>query len=212
MSFDRLAPHYRWMEWILAGDKLQNCRVAFLEEIETPTRVLLVGEGHGRFLEVLRARFPQAVITVLDSSEAMLRVARGRAGNPDKSNPTRFEQGDDLRWEPVEKFDVIATHFFLDCFTASQLAELIPKLARCLEPNGTWLLADFCIPERGWQRFRAKAIHRVMYGFFRATTRLNSTRLTSPDSFLARAGLRLEKRCIREWGLLHSDLWRNPPR
>jgi len=212
MSFDRLAPHYRWMEWILAGDKLQDCRVAFLEEIESPARVLLVGEGHGRFLEVVRTRFPQAEITVLDSSEDMLRVARGRAGNPTGPNPTRFEQGDALLWESAGKFDVIATHFFLDCFTAGQLEELIPKLARCLEPNGAWLLADFRVPERGWQRFRAKAIHRVMYGFFRAATRLTSTRLTPPDSLLERAGLRLEKRCIREWGLLHADLWRNPPR
>src|SRR5439155_22241467 len=35
MSFDTLAPHYRWMEFILAGKKLQRCRTAFLDEIPT---------------------------------------------------------------------------------------------------------------------------------------------------------------------------------
>ena len=31
MSFDRLAPHYSWMERVLAGRELHKCRTAFLE-------------------------------------------------------------------------------------------------------------------------------------------------------------------------------------
>ena len=30
-SFDLLAPHYRWMEFVLAGRKLQECRTVFLQ-------------------------------------------------------------------------------------------------------------------------------------------------------------------------------------
>lgn len=50
MNFDRLAPFYRAMETLAAGGKLQRCRLAFLGEIPIPRRVLLAGEGHGRFL------------------------------------------------------------------------------------------------------------------------------------------------------------------
>ena len=44
MSFDLLAPHYRWMEFILAGEKLQRCRTAFLDELPAARNILLVGE------------------------------------------------------------------------------------------------------------------------------------------------------------------------
>ena len=48
MNFDTLAPHYRWMEWILAGNKLQKARTRWLREIAGARRVLLVGEGSAR--------------------------------------------------------------------------------------------------------------------------------------------------------------------
>ena len=62
MSFDRLAPHYRWMERILAGEKLQRCRTAHLDSVNTAERVLLAGEGNGRFLVHLRHTLPKAHI------------------------------------------------------------------------------------------------------------------------------------------------------
>jgi len=37
-NFDFLAAHYRWMEWVLAGRKLQRCREAFLGSIPPPRR------------------------------------------------------------------------------------------------------------------------------------------------------------------------------
>src|SRR5580704_10926673 len=33
MSFDRLAPYYYWMERTLGGDKLQRCRLEWVEEV-----------------------------------------------------------------------------------------------------------------------------------------------------------------------------------
>ena len=53
MSFDRLAPHYRWMEAVLAGGKLQRCRTAFLNEVKDARHALIVGDGNGRFLSAL---------------------------------------------------------------------------------------------------------------------------------------------------------------
>ena len=50
MSFDHLAPHYRWMEWLLAGSKPQRCRTTFLDTLPTARHALLLGEGNGRFL------------------------------------------------------------------------------------------------------------------------------------------------------------------
>src|SRR5687768_4095337 len=78
MSFDRLAPHYRWLEWILAGPKLQRCRTAFLPVITPPRHALLIGEGNGRFLvELLRAH-PCVRVLCVDASARMLECARAR--------------------------------------------------------------------------------------------------------------------------------------
>jgi SAM-dependent methyltransferase len=75
-NFDFLAAHYRWMEWVLAGRKLQRCREAFLGSIPPPGRALLVGEGNGRFLAALRRAYPQVQCVCVDASARMLERAR----------------------------------------------------------------------------------------------------------------------------------------
>src|SRR6202008_2184922 len=77
-GFDLLAPHYRWMEWMLAGPKLQRCRTAFLHAIPSPQSVLLLGEGNGRLLVELLRRYPGAQVTCVDASARMLGCARAR--------------------------------------------------------------------------------------------------------------------------------------
>jgi len=88
MSFDSLAAHYRWMEWLLAGRKLQRCRTAFLRRINPPREVLLLGEGNGRFLEALLQAHPQARVTCVDASAAMLERARARMAAAAGISPT----------------------------------------------------------------------------------------------------------------------------
>ena len=70
MSFDLQAPHYRWLEWFLAGGKLQRCRMACLGTIPAPAKVLIYGEGNGRFLAALCRKFPEAEVTSVDAGAA----------------------------------------------------------------------------------------------------------------------------------------------
>ena len=76
--FNWLAPHYRWMEWVLAGKKLQRCRGAFLAEITTPRRALIVGQGHGPFVADLLKAHPDVQCTCIDVSAKMLDAAKAR--------------------------------------------------------------------------------------------------------------------------------------
>jgi hypothetical protein len=108
---------------------------------------------------------------------------------------------------PQNQFDLIATHFFLDCFTPAQLEILIPKIALAAAPNAVWLIADFQAPNAGLRRIRARLILQVMYLFFRIVTRLPARELTAPDAFLKRNGFFLRERRVSEWGLLKSDFW-----
>lgn len=209
MSFDRLAPHYRWMERLLAGEKLQNCRTAFLQQVAAAQNVLILGEGPGRFLVECRRQLPTAQITCVDSSERMLVVARDRLIQAGLSTAqVKFICADVLSWNPPETAaDLLVTHFFLDCFRADQLELLIAKLARAAQPAATWLLADFQTPPAGLARLRARLILKAMYVCFQTFTGLPANQLTPPEAYLRRQGFNLISRQENEWGLLQSDLW-----
>jgi hypothetical protein len=206
MSFDRLAPHYRWMERVLAGDKLQTCRTVHLPNITPPQRALLVGEGNGRFLGAFNQRFPNCEILCIDASGQMLDAAK-RALKP-TAHVTYLHSDIVEASLPQDHFDLIVTNFFLDCFPPDQLARVITRLSGAATSHATWLLADFCEAPYGVKKARSKLILSSMYLFFRLATKLPARRLTSPDYLLRGNGFELIDRRRFEWDLLHADLWR----
>lgn len=214
MSFDTLAPHYRWMEFVLAGEKLQRCRTAFLDRVSAPENILIWGEGNGRFLVECRRKWKDARIVCADASERMLALANERIERCGlNSSGIEFLRVDVLEWSPLKKvFDLVVTHFFLDCFRAEQLQQIVDRISFAARSNAVWLLADFQTPPVGLQRWRANLILTVMYLFFRLATGLPARRLTPPDPYLTSNEFFLRERRVSEWGLLHSDLWQREMR
>ncbi len=212
MSFDTLAPHYRWMEFLLAGNKLQRCRTTFLPQVADARNVLILGEGNGRFLLACRRALPKARITCLDASARMLAIARRRllrhGANVDGID---FVTADARSWAPPKSsFDLIVTHFFLDCFGPEDVQRLVSGLAEAAKPQAAWLLADFQAPASGLARKRAQVVHWLMYRFFRLVTRLPAKKLSQPDSFLHAQRFALVDRRVSDWGLLRTDWWTRP--
>jgi ubiquinone/menaquinone biosynthesis C-methylase UbiE len=209
VSFDAVAPWYRTLETVAFGNALQRARVACLAEIQPPARVLIVGEGNGRFLlEVLRMH-PSTEIDCVDASERMLELARQRIG--DEFSRVSFLHRDIRAWAPPEgNYDLIVTHFVLDCFPSDQLAEIVEKLSRAAAADANWLLADFSMPARGFARFRARAWLAAMYGFFRLLARIEANELVDPVPFLKSAGFALASKHFFRGGIVKSQLWRRP--
>lgn len=210
MSFDRLAPHYRWIEALFAGDRLQRCRVALLDAIPAPRKVLVFGEGNGRFLVELLRRFPNARVTVVEASEVMIDLARSRLRREglDSASVT-FVQVDSLSWEPpASAFDLIVTCFFLDCFREDQLQLLIPRIASAADGDARWLVSDFQIATSGLQRVLSRFIVGMLYLFFRMMTRLPGRELVDPAPLLHAAGFTCERRVEQDHSLLYSAVWR----
>lgn len=205
MNFDRLAPHYDWLEAFTAGPRLQRVRTQWLEALAGRQHILSIGEGHGRFAAACARRFPEAELTCVESSRGMLNLARRRIG--DGSVKIDWVLADILSWHTPRKYDAIVTCFFLDCFPRDILAKVIAKLANSATDDALWLVADFAVPSRGFARYRARFVHWLMYGFFRVVVGLPARRLVAPDKLLAAQGFDLVARQDLEWGMLRSDLW-----
>lgn len=214
MSFDGLAPFYQAMETVCAGTTLQRCRTAWLTQIPQPRSILLAGEGHGRSLEACLRQFPGAMIVAVDASGRMLQQARARLKRAKlDASRVQFLQANLLEWEPPGAvFDLIITHFFLDCFPENQLASVVSRLAAAATPDAHWLLADFQVAPRGLARWRSRCILTMLYAFFRLTTRLPASRLACPESALERAGFHRHRRTESEWKLLKSEWWQRSAR
>jgi ubiquinone/menaquinone biosynthesis C-methylase UbiE len=205
MNFDRLAPHYDWLEDLTAGSRLQRARTRWLGALAGCQNVLSMGEGHGRFAAAFLARYPGARLTCVEASPGMIEVARQRTCA--WADRVRWVTAEALAWRPTEKYDAIVTCFFLDCFTPDTLAAAVKHLANCAEEQARWLVADFTLPAAGPARWRAQAVHALMYRFFRVTAGHPARYLTRPDGLLAAHGFRLLRRQEFDWGLVHSDVW-----
>ena len=87
-----------------------------------------LGCGPGNSTEALAARYPQAALRGLDSSEDMLRAARRRLPN------IPFELGDVAGWQPTGRFDVILANAVLHWLPHHEA--LLPHLIQQLNDGG----------------------------------------------------------------------------
>lgn len=209
MSFDSFAPHYRTMETILAGTILQRCRIAFLPHVGNCRQALLLGEGPGRFLVELLTANARIEVVCVEQSPRMIEESR-RALRQRGIDLTRvqFVQMDVLEWRPAaESFDLVATHFFLDCFRREEIEQLISTVAKGVKDDAIWLISDFRLPACGWRRRRAWLALQLMYQFFRRTTGISASWLTDPGEPLRQAEFRLSDQRLGNFGFIHSSLW-----
>jgi ubiquinone/menaquinone biosynthesis C-methylase UbiE len=206
VSFDLIARHYRSLETITFANNLQVARLAFLDRIGLPKRALIAGEGNGRFLCELLRTHPRSDVDCVDASARMLELARDRAGG--NQARVRFLHQDLLRWSPEEnRYDLIVTHFFLDCFAGFELEKIVANLARAATRDAVWLLADFSIPPASLANLHARTWLWSMHYFFRTVAGINARRLTNPSPFLEAHRFRCADRRDSRFGLVKSEMW-----
>ncbi len=205
MNCDRIAPWYRFFEYGAFGRKLERRRFEFLTAGASARHVLMLGEGDGRFLQAFRRLNPEATVDYVDSSQTMLSLAKERSGADGR---VCFHHADALCWTPPRSdYDLIVTHFFLDCFNEHDLTQLIGTIAT-RAPNAAWIISDFHQPEAGLSALRAAFWLRLLYSFFHITTGLETQTLADYQAPLAANGFHLDRKVTAEAGLLVSELWR----
>ena len=208
MNCDPLARWYRWLEYAGFGRALERRRTALLAAMTTARQVLVLGDGDGRFLSAFLRANRHAEVDAVDNSAAMLALARQGVSGTDTAR-VRFHHADAARWQPpAVSYDLIVTHFFLDCFTDRELRPLVARLATFAAPGARWAVSEFRQPAGGAAAWHARAWIAGLYAFFRIVTGLRARRLPDHAAALSAAGFRLDHETVARFGLLASELWR----
>ena len=210
-NFDRLARPYRWLEYLTLGRALERCRLYLLPQLTDRTQALVLGDGDGRFLARLLQQNPSLHADAVDTSSAMLHLLHHRCQNaaPTSQTRLRLHHTDALAFVslPVAvPYDLVVTHFFLDCLTQQQVEDLVAATTQNLTPGALWLVSDFRIP-RGPMRLPAKALVRGLYFAFRILTGLRITHLPGHSGTLERNRFSRLSGHTSLAGLLRTELW-----
>lgn len=210
-GFGRLARWYRALEMIAFGRDLERARFAFIDRVRDCREILLLGEGDGRCAERVAALAPLANILCVDSSAGMVACARRRLQGTPAADRVRFICADIGDFEPEpQRFDAVCTLFFLDCFETERVARIVGRVGRGLRPGAPWLFADFVLPERGYDRLRARAWLGLLYAFFRWQTGLSVRRLPASEAVLMEAGWRPVRTLTLQRGMLRTAVLERP--
>jgi SAM-dependent methyltransferase len=208
-NFDRVARLYRPLEYLTLGRTLERCRLHLLPHLASRTRALVLGDGDGRFLAHLLQQNPLLHADAIDTSAAMLQVLQTRCHTA--QTRLRPHQTDALAFaatSPAIPYDLVVTHFFLDCLTQQELETLASRVAPNLAPDALWLVSDFRIPTGPWAR-PARTLVRSLYLAFHILTGLRVTALPDHEAALTRAGLSRVALHRSMAGILTTELWSN---
>ena len=205
-NFNRLARLYRWMELFSFGPWLMLCRCAFLNECLNSCRALALGDCDGRFTARLLRENPTLRIDTVDASSAMLRDLSRRA-RPHADRVRTYHA--DVRSLQLANptYDLILTHFFLDCLSTEEVKTLAASLGSAVCPGCLWIVSEFAIPSDQFGMLVARPIIWALYRVFGWLTGLQVRSLPDHHLALRQAGFTLEKQRCWLKGLLISEVW-----
>jgi hypothetical protein len=108
-------------------------------------------------------------------------------------------------------YDLVVTHFFLDCLTTQEVQSLAVAIRAVVSPSALWVVSEFVTPANWYGRLVARPVVWGLYLAFGWLTGLGVRSLPNHSSALRRAGFCLQQR--RAWlgGLLASELWSASP-
>lgn len=205
-SFDLIARPYRTLEYLTLGRTLEHTRLYYLPHLLTARNALVLGDGDGRFLARLLAANPTVQATAIDLSAEMLRLLRERCAPYAGRLQTR--QTNALDFTPPEgaRYDLVVTHFFLDCLSQPEVEQLIRKIVPSLTSDALWIVSDFRIPA-GLMRWPARLLVRSLYLAFRILTGLRTSHLPDHTSALQAAGFHRIEQTPFLFGVLTTEIW-----
>lgn len=209
VNFDFIAPYYSLGEKLCFGEKLNFHRTLFPHILRSSGKILLLGEGRGKFLEFLLKENKSCEVVVIESSKRMtesiynLIPYRDRFRVEIKNIPIEYFNSD-------HRFDLICSFFFWDCFSKDQINRSIPLMLSLVNNKGYWHNADFVDHRKitCFHTLKNFILIRILYLFFRHTTGLDVKSVFPVRSLILKSNMRLIQSVESNSKLLKSDLFR----
>jgi ubiquinone/menaquinone biosynthesis C-methylase UbiE len=203
-AFDLVASFYPLLEQIVFGPKLSRARRSFISRVTEGRKILLIGEGNGRFLCEVVKQTSSASITVVDSSTRMLASASRRIATINCSSRIELIHSDILEWRAdAGSYDRIVTHFFLDLFPPDRIRRVVEKISQLAMEDCLWINVDFTSEN---QSLPQKLLMWAQYRFFRIFARIEAPRLFDAGTLIRNANWEILKTRLLDSGLISASL------
>ncbi len=180
-NYDTIAPVYDFISRMVFGNAIVNAQVSLLKCLPVGDyRLLIVGGGTGWILEDLAKQRPNGVtVDFVEASNEMIQLARKRNCG---GNSVNFIHCPIENFKTPFSYQAILTPFVLDNFEEEKAKQVFNQLDKLLAKDGVWLYADFVYDKTNspmWQ----KGLLKLMYFFFRLTTKIEANRLVNIDTY-----------------------------
>jgi ubiquinone/menaquinone biosynthesis C-methylase UbiE len=208
MNCDLIARWYRYAEYLTLGRALEKRRREYLGQAATAKRALLLGDGDGRFTAEFLNENRTAQVDSIDLSKNMLELAARRIeehclGRDFPSPDVRLLRADAMTFPFEGPYDLVITHFFLDCFSDAQIEELVERIARAATPDAKWIVSEFQTPN-----WAAALLVKALYLAFRVLTGSRVRRLPVYSNALTANGFKRIAHKTALYGTLVSEFWK----
>ena len=120
-------------------DEMVECAVGLVVH-DTPLSVLDIGAGSGAVTKLIASRVPEAHITALDASHAMVQDATDRLA--DFAERVTVVQHDLQEFEAHGTFDAAFSNLVLHNVPAAIKPQVLRKLSSWLRPSGVFVWGD----------------------------------------------------------------------
>jgi len=205
-DFSSLSSIYDVLGLLMFQGSLHSSQVYFFDKMPKIKKALILGGGTGKFLvDLLNSVLVEKVIYV-DISPGMIAKAKDKVRKLKLENKVEFICGG-FESIPVGQYDLICTHYFLDCFEEEHIVEMLQVLKKSLSENGVWHFTDFYL-DSGSSFLRKKFV-AFLYFFFRTSCGLKVDKLANFKKVFKNTGFkRIEEKYFRR-RLLRTALYKN---
>jgi ubiquinone/menaquinone biosynthesis C-methylase UbiE len=178
-DFDRIAFLYDRLAQFVFGKNMIESQTFFLNKIPHTARVLILGGGSGWILEKIFEVSPSFNVCYVEASISMISLAKKKMQNNEQ---IQFIHGTE-KDIPNQQFDVVVTNFYLDLFEKDSLDLVLKKIKDHLSQDAAWIATDFV--NKNWKHGLTL---RVMYIFFKITSRIEAGKLPDWDRAIEALG------------------------
>lgn len=201
-NFNNSAWFYDRLSRLVYGKALVNAQVYLLRFIPAGSSVLIVGGGTGWILQKLAKIHPSGLaITYVEIAPAMMALSKKK--DTGQNHVTFINDAiENVRLET--KFDVVATPFLFDNFTAETTRKVFNHIYPSLKPGGLWLNADFQLSGKWWQ----KVMLQSMFWFFQTVCNIEGRHLPDVGALFKANNLNIQTQKTFYGDFILSQVWK----